>query len=66
VCVLESKAREQNLRVGIGHIVAISVGVEKKIRRIKHEVPAAPVLDRGADVQAIDKDGVLVESAVAV
>jgi hypothetical protein len=60
------KAAEEHFRVSVGHVVPIPVRVEEQVRRIEDEVPAAPVLDGGANIQAIEEDAVFVEATVAV
>ena len=49
-----------------GAIAVVLGRVEKQVGRIQHPDAAPAVGDRGDDVQAIEKDGVLVEDAGAV
>ena len=64
--ILHAEARQMHDGIGIGHIVAVLVGIEQKIGRVQ-DPQSAPAADkRGGDIEALDEDLMAVETAVAV
>ncbi len=59
--VLDAEALQMHVRVAIGHVVAVRVGIEQQIRRIQHPHAAASERERRGEAQAIDERLVLVE-----
>ena len=55
-----------DLRVAIGHVVVIAIGIKEKIGRIEHPHAAAAARQCGDDVQPIQKRFVPIEDTVAV
>jgi hypothetical protein len=55
-----------NDRVAIGHVVFVFVRVEEEIGRIEHPDAIFVVLERRADIEAIDEGFDVLEAAVAV
>ena len=66
VRVFKPEAGEADLRVAIGHVVVVAIGIEEQERRVHHPDSAAPALDRGGDAQPIDERLLLPENAVAI
>ena len=64
--VLEPEAGQEHLRVAVGPVVAVPVGVEQQIRRLADEDAAVTNGQPGSQVQAVDEDLRLVGPAVAV
>src|SRR5690606_5033674 len=54
VGVLDAEASEPNLGIGVGHVVAIGVGIEQEVGRIGHPDASVADGDGGGDVEAGD------------
>src|SRR5437867_8740492 len=64
--ILHSKATEEHLGITVGNIIAISIRIEKQVRRLYHENAAVTECNTRAKVQAFDEVFELVGAAVAV
>ena len=64
--VLHAEAAQQHLRVAIGNIVAVLVGIKEQIGRLHHEHAAVAERDAGDKIQVADEILELVGVAVAV
>ena len=64
--VFHAEAGEQHFRIGVGHVVAVRVGIEQQVRHVEHEHAAVAELDAGGQVQAVDEILGAVGAAVAV
>ena len=53
VRVFQAEAGEMHLRSRVGDVIAVPVGVEEEIRRVKHPDAAAARQHGGGDVQAL-------------
>src|SRR5262249_1590132 len=51
----QAEAGQEDVRVAIGHVVAIAVGVEEEIRSLKNEDASVAERERTAEVQSGDK-----------
>ena len=63
--VLHAEAREQHLRVAVGHVVAVAVGIEEKVGNLQHIKSPRYSGAQGTDTVAEDKIAAAVKIEVA-
>ena len=63
--VFQSETTEHHLRIAVGDVVVIRVGMEKQIRRVHHPDAARALDRRRRDVQSVEHGLVLVERSAA-
>ena len=66
VRVFQAEPLKVDLRVAVGHVVVVPVGIEEQVRRVEHPDASAAAQRRRGDVQPVHERLVPVEDAVAV
>src|SRR5262245_11473561 len=64
--VLHAETGEANFRITIGNVVAIAVGIEKQIWRLKHEHAAVAESESAGEIQTGDEIVCAVGAAIAI
>ena len=66
VRILDAEPLEQDLRIAVGHVVPVTIGIEEEVGRVEDEHAATSAGERRRDRQAVDERAVTVVHAVTV
>jgi hypothetical protein len=55
VGILHAEALEQHLRVAVGHVVAVAIGIEEEVRHLQDKDAAMAERDAAGEIEVLDE-----------